>query len=187
MKHLTAALAALALAACGDTEPADEASRNAASVEPVPAAPLAGSEPQSPSPAPGDDGTLGTDEVAQGQWYAKTERGIPMALFGPPQTEANFVVRCEGEQLVFVRGLPIEGEQADMTLMAGGETRTVTARARPGPLPQTTARLPASDAFARVLARTTEPIAVAVGAGGEPYRMPSSAALRSVVSECMAG
>lgn len=185
MKHLIS-IFAVALVACGDTEPAEEASRKAATVDPVPAGPLADS-PVPPSPTPPDDGTLGSDRVAQGSWSGKTERGVPMALFGQPQTEAAFSVRCEDDTLVFGRSAIVTEGEAAMRLMAGGTTRRLAARAQEDPLPQVTASLPASDPFAGTLARTTEPIAVAIGDGGETFRMPSSPVLRGVVADCMAG
>lgn len=183
-----AAAATLVLAACGDdaAEPAgDEAGAEEALADTRDTERDTADAGPPPGPA-GDDGVLGSDRVEQGQWFSKTERGVPMALFGRPQTEANFVVRCEGDELVFVRSLPIEGEETEMTLMAGGETRTLTARQRPGPVPQTTARLPADDPFAAVLARTTDPIAVRLEDGASK-RMPSHQALRHVVANCGGG
>lgn len=181
-----AAVVTLALTACGDgeTEQAGDSdvATDSGTSEPIPDPGT--TDDAGPPPGPeGDDGVLGSDEVSQGQWFAKTERRIPQALFGAPQTEANFLVRCEGEELVFIRSAPIEGEEADMTLMAGGQTRTITARERPGPLAQTAGSLRADDPFASVLAETTEPIAVALE-DGPSYRMPASAALRDVVSNC---
>lgn len=177
--------AALALAGCADTEPAHEAQQRADSIEsdPVPARVV---QPV-PTQTASDDGVLGSDRVAQGSWTSKTERGVPMALFGEPQTEADFTVRCEDDTLVFARSALLPEAEAEMRVMAGGNTRQLVASTQEGPVPQVTARLPASDAFAGTLARTTDPIAVSVGDGGETYPMPSSPELRGVVTECIAG
>lgn len=179
-----AAVLAMALAACADDggEPTPEDIDTPAGEDRADAA-TDDTGDTAPSPGPeSDDGAPGSDELAQGQWYAKTERGVPMALFGPPQTEANLVVRCEGENLVFIRSASIKGE-AEMELRAGGETRTITARTRPGPLEQTAGELAADDPFAATLARTAQPIAVRLE-DGPFYRVPSHAHLRGVVANC---
>lgn len=130
------------------------------------------------------DGELGSDAVMQGEWISKQMAGAPAALFGEPDTEAAFSVRCAGNELVFSRSALVEGGgTVEMALMAGGETRRIDARAQEDPLPQVTGRLSAGDPFADILARTTEPIAVAV-AGGSAYGMPASEAMRRVVANC---
>lgn len=194
MRHLTisaAATVALALAGCGDgggdVEPVDS--------ETAPAEAVADVEPMTDdASAPPDratigapmtgDGELGSDAVMQGQWTSKRMAGAPAALFGEPETEAAFSVRCDGETLVFARSALVEGGGAvDMALMAGGETRRIDATAQTDPLPQVTGRLPASDPFAGTLAQTSEPIAVSM-ADGAAYGMPASEALRRLVAEC---
>lgn len=186
MRRFASSVAAIALAlsACADEAPPPQTPETETPID-VDGSPAGGTtEVSSDDPAPSGD-QLGSDEVMQGQWFAKTERGVPMALFGPPQTEANFLVRCEGDELVFSRSTPIDGDQARMELRAGGETRTIIAQPTPGPLPQTTGRLPASDSFAAVLAQNTESIAVRVG-DGPFFRMPSHERLRELVRNCRA-
>jgi hypothetical protein len=174
MKYLVPIVLAAALAGCGDTESAEEVREDAATVEPV-RVPVADATPAA-SPTPTDDGTLGSDRVVLGSWTSKNERGTPIALFGQPDTDAAFSVRCEEDTLIFARSALLPASEAAMRIMAGVEQ-----------LPQVTARLPAADSFAGTLARTSEPIAVAIGDGGEAYRMPSSPALRGVVAGCIAG
>ncbi len=133
---------------------------------------------------PGDDGTLGSDAVMQGEWVEKPIAGAPAALFGPPESEAVFTVRCEGNVLGFDRAVLVDGGgQVDMALMAGGESRNVTAAALSGPLPRVTGTLPANDPFAEVLAGTNQTIAVSVD-GGPAFTMPASPIMRGVVSNC---
>jgi hypothetical protein len=177
-----AAAIALALSACADEAPPPEAPETEAPAD-ADGSTADDATDVSPDDAASPEDQLGSDEVMQGQWFAKTERGVPMALFGPPQTEANFLVRCEGDELVFIRSTPIDGNEAEMELRAGGETRTITAQPSPGPLPQTTGSLPASDPFAAVLAQTTQPIAVRLD-DGPFFRMPSHDHLREVVRNC---
>lgn len=181
MKQFIPLVALAALTACGDAEPAAGVGEESALVEPVP------ERIDEPAPAPTDDGTLGSDRVVQGSWTAKTEGGVPMALFGEANTEAAFSVRCEGDTLVFARSALVPAAGASMRLMADGTTHRMNARAEEDPLPQVTARMPAADPFALTLARNTSPIAVAVGDGGETYPMPSSPALRGVIADCLPG
>lgn len=181
MKYSISLIALAALAACGDTQPADEVGEDSALVEPVP------ERVAEPAPTPTDDGTLGSDRVVQGSWTGKTERGVPMALFGEPNTEAAFSVRCEGDTLVFARSALVPAAGASMRIMADGTTHRLIAKAEEDPLPRVTARMPAADPFALTLARNTDPIAVAVGDGGETYPMPSSTILRGVIADCLPG
>lgn len=136
--------------------------------------------PEGPSE---EDGTLGSDRVMQGSWISKSMAGDPAALFGEAETEASFSVRCDEGQLVFTRTAALPAGEASMALMAGGEVRTIGAQSTPDPLPTVTGRLPADDSFAAILAETADPIAVRVE-DGPSLRMPSSAALREVVSTC---
>lgn len=141
-------------------------------------------DPLAGDPAAEDgDRTSGADRTMQGRWSTKQMAGVPAALFGEAQTEAGFWVRCEGDELVFARSAWEPAGAIDMTLMADGETRTITANSSPDPMPTITGRLSAGDAFAATLAEVSEPIAVRVG-GGAAFRMPASAAFREVVSNC---
>ena len=180
MKYLALSLIALALAGCGDTAPAEQVREESAAVEPVPER-IAEASPNAPT-----EGASGSAEVAEGQWFAKSERGSGMAMFGAPYSEAQFSIRCEGDALVFGRSAQLPAGRAEMQLTAGGTTRQLSATAQEDPLPLVTASLPASDAFAGVLAGTTEPIGIVVGEGGEMFRVPSSPAFRQVAADCIA-
>lgn len=181
-----AAASMLALTACGeesrDDGPAETDSPSQANGKvPDPPAP---SSPTPDEPDTRDDGKLGSDAVMEGEWFTKRMAGAPAALFGPPESEAAFTVRCAGRDLVFTRGVRIaEGGPVDMTLMAGGETRRIEATAKTDPLPSVTGRMEASDPFAQILGSTTQPIAIAVD-NGPTFSMPSSAGMREVVSNC---
>ncbi|WP_156320167.1 hypothetical protein [Croceibacterium atlanticum] len=126
---------------------------------------------------------LGSDAVMQGEWISKQLAGNPAVLFGPPGTEASFSVGCEDGELVFSRSVLVEPGETDMRLMAGGEIRTLDGTAQAEPLPRVTARLPAGDPFATILAGLDAPFAVSV-AGGPSFRMPPSDAFRRVVADC---
>ena len=181
MKYLALSLVALALAGCGDTAPAEQVREESAAAEPVP------ERIAEASPNVTPEGASSSAEIAEGQWFAKSERGSGMAMFGAPYSEAQFSIRCEGDALVFGRSALIASGDAAMRVTTGGTSKRLAAQAQEDPLPVVTGRLPASDEFAGILARTTEPIGIAVGDGGEIFQVPSSPAFRGVVADCIAG
>lgn len=169
----------LALAACADAEPVDETEPTPVASEALPEAVVDRRLPsRDASPTPGSGGAL-----AQGQWFAKTERGVPMALFGPPQSEAVFSIRCDEGELVFARSVMARGDSVTMDLEAGGETRTIVATPQQDPLPRVTGSLLADDPFVEFLATTTQPIAVRVG-DGPSLRIPPHDHLRELAANC---
>lgn len=195
LKILTGvAVAALTMSACADADGdaaadetiADEETADAGSTtNPATEEMMDATDPLAGDPeAEGDDGTLGSDRVMQGEWSTKQMAGAPAALFGEPETDARFSVRCEDGELVFVRGAMEPAGAIDMTLMAGGETKTISATSTPDPMSTISGRLSADDAFAGILAEAREPIAVRIGDRDTTFRMPASAALRGVVSDC---
>ena len=169
----------LTLASCGDAEPVDEIEPTPVPSESLPADVV--DERLSPPDAGAAPG--GNDALAEGQWYAKTERGVQMAMFGPPRSEALFSVRCEDSELVFSRGVPAEGDAVTMDLAVGDETRTIAATAQQDPLPRVTGSLLAKDPFTETLASLSQPIAVRVG-DGPTLRIPAHEHLREVAANC---
>ena len=185
------AAAALGLTACAeaDTDSATDGAMTsgdtAETADPAAEEMMGADDPLAGDPdVAGADGTLGSDRTMQGKWTTKRMAGAPAALFGTPDTDASFSVRCEGGELVFARGAMAPEGEIDMTLMAGGETKTLAAHSTPDPLPTVTGRLPADDGFAATLAQARHPIAVRIGDRDTTFRMPASAALRGVVSDC---
>lgn len=166
------------LAACGETEPADVASRKAAAIE----APSIMVEEPVASVAP----ATAPQPIAPGSWMGTTMDGEPAAMFGGENTEPEFTLSCDDGSLVFSRPVLLTASEASMTVTAGGETRRVVARSQQEPVPMVTASLPAADSFAGILARTTEPLAVTVS-GSESFRMPASPIARGVAAGCIAG
>lgn len=187
MRRTRFALAAAALlaAGCGEGDQQAPAETTPAAPEPnagatAPNPPPAGDSPGHPGPP---DDSLGSDRVMQGSWSSKTMAGHPAVLFGQPQTEAAFSIRCEEGELVLARSLRRPAGTVAMTVMAGGQARALQAISRPDPMPAITARLDASDALAAELMTTREAIAVRIG-DGQSFRMPASGALRRLVGDC---
>lgn len=174
---------ALLLAACGDSEPVDEA--EPATVPPDAVPPDIRSSDTTTAAEAGPGGTAAPDPVAEGQWFASHLSGAPAAMFGPPGSEASFSVRCEGDELVFARAVRLPQGSASMRLTVDGVSRTIPAESAPEPLPLATGRLDAGSAFAALLGETTRPIAVTVE-GGPSLRVPADPALLDVVNDCRA-
>lgn len=179
--------AALLVAGCGnETEQARQPDPAPDRLAGAGAAPSSVSEPSpvatgSPSPAPAE--RRGSDRVMQGDWMSKTMAGDPAALFGEPQTEAAFSIRCAGGELVLTRSLRHDPGPVTMEIMAAGETRAIEAISSPDPMPTVTGRLDASGDFAAKLMTSREPIAVRV-ADGASFRMPASEEVRRLVRAC---
>lgn len=169
----------LALASCGDAEPVDEIEPTPVPSESLPADVV--DERLSPPDAGAAPG--GNDALAEGQWYAKTERGVQMAMFGPPDSEVLFSVRCEGNELAFGLGVGRASGPATIEIAAGGETRRIAATAQQDPIPHASGRIPADDPFAAVLAEATGPIAVTID-GDPALRVPAHESMRQVVADC---
>ena len=175
----------LALAACAESEPVDETEPTPVPSEALPADVARPAELRGDTGAAGVRGgtDAGSGQLAEGQWFAKTERGVPMAMFGPPQSEALFSIRCEESELVVARGVTTEDDTVTMDLTAGGETRTIVATARQDPLPRVTGSLLENDPFADMLASVAQPITVRVG-DGPSLRIPAHEHLRQVAANC---
>lgn len=183
---------AFALAACAESDPVppprdeDAPSRipgehvKMPDFEPIGSS---GSKGKESASSTDNDRSLGSDGVMQGEWSTKAMAGDPAALFGTPETEASFSVRCNAGDLVFSRSAQEPAGPMTMSVMAGGETRSINALSKPDPIPSVTGRLPAQDDFAAILLENEKPIAVRI-AGGEPFRMPASDALREIVNDC---
>lgn len=157
---LALAGAAAALAACGGEKR-----------EPKDAAPAA----VSPSP------------VSDGQWFYKESNGYPWAGYGPPRSEAFFVISCEGGRLVFQRADgrgPVGGEQAFRVRTAdgAGEIRMEDAGAE---LPMLSGAAPPDGSLARLLLDADAPFAVE-GGGGDIV-LPPDESYRRVIRACSSG
>ncbi|PEQ14475.1 hypothetical protein B2G71_02500 [Novosphingobium sp. PC22D] len=186
MKHATIILAGLSvLTACADSEPVP------AEGEPMDngvAGPATEAEPMPLASAPA---VAGEGEVApvlariDGNWTSKREAGNRMALYGEPETEAAFSVRCEAGDLVFSRSVSVPEGPVPLTIVFDGDSERVSAMAQEDPIPMVTGRLPAVNAFAGALARAESPIMIQVP-GAPTISLPPSDQFRTVVESCRA-
>jgi len=103
-----------------------------------------------PAPPPAPEPMKGnwTDwPIAQGDWvYRQDDRGS-IALFGPPNAEATFMIRCDQgrNQLFLSREGVVAGSGAQMTLRASSGLQSYPARNSGGPLNYAAIALPVND------------------------------------------
>lgn len=100
--------------------------------------------PPAPEPVSGD----WTDwPLAQGNWaYREDERGS-IALFGAPNAEATFMIRCDRDrnQLFLSREGTVANSGAQMTLRASSGLQNYPARNSGGPLNYAAIAIPVTD------------------------------------------
>jgi hypothetical protein len=85
--------------------------------------------------------------LTSGSWYYRDEGTGSNALFGPPNSEASFIVRCDraARQVTLSREGVTSGNM--MTVRTSAEARNLPVSVRTEPLPYVSATLPASDRF----------------------------------------
>lgn len=178
MRQLCTIAAALALTACAETEQVGNmAELEAARSSNVPGTPGgAASNAVAPDPAAA---------VEPGQWFERNSAEGRWAGFGPPNSEASFSVRCEGERLVFsTTEVPRSGPgPTTMTLSAAGVEQSLDAQASEEGLPNSQASVPAGASWLQQLQSASGDLTVTV-AGGEPIIVPISNPLTSLIGDC---
>ena len=184
MRMLCLIAAAAAAGACAKTEEVG----NTAELE----AAASSNAPEAPAAANGADfNTAATDPgaglgaVEPGQWFERTSPEDRWAGFGPPNSEATFSARCEGEQLVLsTTEVPRSGPgQTTMHLSATGVDESIRATASNEGLPNTEAPVPADAAWLEKLQSASGNLTVSV-AGGEALVVPISGPLTSLIGDC---
>lgn len=115
--------AALALSACSTAQP-----------DPTPApAPVA----QAPAPAPAAPTGDWIDwPISKGDWVYRSDARGSIALFGPPNADARFLIRCDQSQKrIFVSQAGSVGSGATMTLRASSGLQAFPAQNSGGAIP----------------------------------------------------
>jgi hypothetical protein len=94
-------------------------------------------------PSPPANADWGLFPLTPGGWVYSEQGSGSQALFGPANSEARFIVRCDKARRQVV--LSREGQAGQLTLRTSNLARTLTAASRAEPLPYLAATLPASD------------------------------------------
>lgn len=178
MRHLLI-IAVAALAACARTEPVEESSEEldaqalAAEEAASQARTAAASQEEAPAAASGN------------QWFTRTAAGSPWAGYGPPNSEAAFSVRCEGERLVFnTTEMPPSGPgDTQIEISADGFSQELSAEASEQGLPNTEASVPADAEWLSQLTSASGSLAVTVG-GSDPLTVPIADPMVALIRDC---
>ena len=119
---------------------------------PPPPPPPAPPPPPPPAPVPPPPTADWRDlPLSQGNWVYGANTGQPLALFGPPNAEASFSVRCDRARRVIV--LSREGATAGpMTIRTTATVRAFPVSVQREPLTYSMASLPAGDRFLDAMA-----------------------------------
>ena len=173
-------IAAAALVGCAEAEQVTEVPEG--EVDVTLASP---SGPQAGNGNGTDQARPAVGEPAPGQWFSRAGAEDRWAGYGPPNSEASFSVRCEGEQLVFSTiEMPRSGPgPTDINISAAGFNETLAAEASEEGLPNTEATVAANSPWLARLASASGDLTVRVG-GGSPLIVPIAEPLTSLIRDC---
>ncbi len=161
LKGLALAMLSAAIVACGERRSDEELNAN---VEPAPET----------KPVVAD--------AAPGEWFYKDSNGYPWAGFGPPRSEALFVIACRQGQVIFQHA---NRDVSEISIELADGAQTILMEANGAALPMSEGALPANDPFIHKLAQSQGPLRVL--AEGQPMTMPSDGSYRRVARSCIDG
>ncbi|WDI31160.1 hypothetical protein PUV54_14510 [Hyphococcus flavus] len=170
-KMFVIAIAAAILAACGEVQRSEEASTT-----------VSGEEGSTDSP---ERHVARSVETEPGDWHYKESDGYPWAGFGPPASEAVFIISCRRGQVFFSHAMEVSGDDQRMTIEADGDTETIELRPIGGPVPMAEGALPANSMFIDTLLNTESAFTVSVK--GRRFSLRPALEYRRVIRECRAG
>lgn len=150
--------------------------------QPLPRPPAPAPAPPPPPPAAADWPDL---PLSPGQWFYRDEPAASQALFGPPNSEASFVVRCERatRQIVLQRQGVTTGNT--MTIRTSFGARNFPLSVRTEPLHYVYTRIGANDPFLDSMAFSRGRFSVQVP-GTPMLIIPSWPEPARVVEDCRA-
>ena len=135
---------------------------------------------QNPAPAAAPDG----QPLAQGQWFIEENASGASAAFGPPESEAVLLIRCDRPTGTLTLTRAGDAEEAQTyTIEAGGRAATLDMQPTGGPLPTLEAEI---EPTAPVFSGFTEPGgAITVSSPeGDTLRVPTAAGISRVFESC---
>ncbi len=168
--------AAALFAACGGGDRQDAPAGEETAAGGTDAAAEAEDAAPPPAPASGD--------VAEGDWFYKESNGYPWAGYGPPRSEAFFVIACEDGRLSLQRAGgrdPAAGDERFTVRFKEGEEDIVMADAGTE-LPMMTVSLSPDARLAGMLLETRAPFAIEGGA--RALILPPDDSYRRVIRSC---
>lgn len=126
-------------------------------------------------------------EAEAGEWVSSTLEGEPALLFGPPESEAQFSMRCrDGGGLVLQRaGIVPEGAVQMMMVSVDGANAQFAVNETGDEMPLLTAIIPDNEPFLDMLRDAAGPLTIRVG-GGSPLVLPPNPEIGELVETCLA-
>ena len=121
--------------------------------------------------------------AATGAWFYQSDAEGPRALFGVPNSEGIFIVRCDPAARTITLSREGVGSGDRLTIRTTSLTRSLPASARNDPLPAITATLPAQDPLLDAIAFSRGRFAVEA-AGAERLVLPAWAEPARVIEDC---
>lgn len=155
--------------------------------QPTPAPePVATSTPRpapTPTPQPTYANWMDTPQTT-GDWTYRSASGGSIALFGEPQTEARFSMRCDRARgsITLMRAADA-GAAVPMRIRTETADRTLTAQPTGGQLPYVAASVQARDPILDAMALTKGRFAVETQ-GSETLYLPAWAEVTRVIEDC---
>jgi len=131
-----------------------------------------------PPPAPREWQDL---PLTPGDWVYGRDGAATQALFGPPASEALFILRCDPAERRVV--LTREGASDRLEIRTSSASRTLPATARTDPLAYASASLPASDPLLDAIVFSRGRFSVEA-AGGGMLILPAWPEPARVIEDC---
>ena len=170
---ICAIAAAPCLAACGEAEDPS---------------PPVGSVEATPSPSSTLDSTVEAAldaEVMEGNWFVKQERGLELALFGPPETDSRITLSCDPDTGDLTIGFVGDAAEPQTYRIAGGDdVLSISARSDGNEvLPYVEATIDATDPAITALAKAPEGVVITYP-DGTAWRVPTDPKIAPVLEAC---
>ncbi|WP_109808612.1 hypothetical protein [Sphingosinithalassobacter portus] len=173
---LAGLLAGALLSGCGGSPPATD--NNSGPVD----GSVGGGAPMRTASAPEFRGA----PLGLGSWHYQEMGGEAAAAFGPPASEARFIIHCDRQtgQVRFVRAGSISSGAGTMRLVSDRGSITLAARDTHGETPEVEATLPAGSDFIReVVDDHGSRFGVAID-DGKLLVMPDDPAIQRALNGC---
>lgn len=119
-----------------------------------------------------------------GAWFVTEDAQVARAMFGAPQSEPVLTLACsQGSRTLLVSRAGAAEAAGDYRIAAGGQTTTIRLDPAGGEIPELAGSAPA-DAPVFVAMGEKGQSATVTGPDGTTLRVPTSAAIRRVLTAC---
>ena len=174
LSHFAVPVALLALAGCVSKAPAPVP----APVKPAP--PVAQPEPVVGAPS----GDWRDWPIAKGDWVYRDDARGSIALFGEPQSDAQFLIRCDaGRKRIYLSRAGQVNGLTNMGIRTSTDNKAYSAGPAGGPLPYVAAEIQVNDPILDSIAFSRGRFVIEI-AGMAPLAIPVYPEFTRVVEDC---